>query len=165
MKNLHSGTSSKLDLAAEVVRLFGAASFTLNGVSMLPILRPGDRLTVQSADLAIVRPGQIVQFSLWGRLVCHRVIRHCGSHLMTQGDIVPSPDPPVTAENLLGVVVSIERHGRSFVPPLRPGLASRFTAAVLRHSLFPLRVWQRVRSLQKKVEWQWKTLPRFSESS
>lgn len=136
---------------------------------MLPAIRPGDILVVHRREIQGVQPGEIAFISCYDRLVAHRVKGAAGDRSrgvwVTQGDAVPSADPPVASEHLLGVVVSIERDGRSFAPPLGPGLSDRFIAAILRHSDFALRIWQRVYRLRNQIARHWKTLPDLSEPS
>jgi signal peptidase I len=144
--------STKSDLAAEVLRSSGTLRLRVSGSSMLPSIWPGDVLVIRRREIGQVRPGETAFISSHGRLVAHRVKAVQGAaakeYLITQGDTVPSPDPPVTAENLLGVVVTIERHGRSFAPRLRPGLAARVTAAVLRRSSRASKILQRAYALR-----------------
>lgn len=120
---------------------------------MLPAVRPGDVLVVHRRDLREVQPGDIAFFSSRGGVVAHRVKftnAHC---LTTQGDSLPQPDPAITMQNFLGVVVSIERDRHFFVPSRRRGMLSRFTAAILRRSDFAMRMWLaawiRIRALRK----------------
>jgi hypothetical protein len=136
--------SAKCALAAEVLRDSGSLRLRATGSSMLPSIWPGDVLIIQKREIELIAAGETAIFSPNGRLTAHRVISHHGSFLATQGDSVPQPDPPVTANDLLGVVVSIERGGKLFAPALRPGLLARCTAAVLRRSGLATRVWLRV---------------------
>jgi hypothetical protein len=139
--------SAKCDLAAEVLRTNGSLRLRAWGSSMLPSIWPGDVLVIQKRELRQVAVGATAVFFPSGRVTAHRVVSHHGTFLVTQGDSVPQPDPALTAENLLGVVVSIERGGKVFAPALRPSLLARGTAAVLRRSDFAVRVWLRVHLL------------------
>ncbi len=139
--------SAKCDLAAEVLRASGILRLRAWGSSMLPSIWPGDVLVIQKRELRQVAAGETAVFFPSGRMTAHRVVSHHGSFLVTQGDSVPQADPPVTADNLLGVVVSIERGGKILVPVLRPSLLARCTAAVLRRSDFAVRVWLRMHML------------------
>lgn len=136
--------SAKCALAAKVLRESGSLRMLATGSSMLPSIWPGDVLIIQKREIQQIATGETAVFFPNGRMTVHRVVSHHGSFLVTQGDSVPQPDPPVTAENLLGVVVSIERDGKVFAPALRPGLLARWTAAVLRRSDFAVGVWLRV---------------------
>jgi hypothetical protein len=133
-------------LAADVLLVSGRVRFRATGSSMLPAVRPGDVLEVHRREIHEVKCGEVAFFSCYGGVAAHRVISKRGL-LITQGDSVPCPDPPVTAENLLGAVVAIERDGKVFAPELRGGLVARCTAAVLRRSDLAMRVWLHVHSL------------------
>ena len=137
-------------LATELLRVHGSLRLRATGFSMLPAIQSGDILFVHRCAIHEVRPGEVAFFSCYGGVVAHRMIARMQECMIAQGDTVPSPDPPVTAENLLGVVVSIERDGKSFAPPLRPDLFSRLTATLLRRSHFALRVWLKVHGRSKK---------------
>src|ERR1700723_2953564 len=59
----------------------------VSGTSMLPTLRPGDRLLV--ARTGRIRPGDVVVVHdprLWSRLVCKRVVTADASHIVVRGD-------------------------------------------------------------------------------
>jgi len=83
---------------------------------MLPALYPGDILTIQRESLGAIQPGDIVLYLRGGRFFIHRslrsVVRASESALVTRGDAMPHADQPVTAEELLGKVISIERGGQ-----------------------------------------------------
>lgn len=139
--------SAKCDLAAEILRESGNLRLRATGSSMLPSIWPGDVLIIQKREIEQVAPGETVVFFPNGRMTAHRVVSHHGSFLVTQGDSVPQADAAVTAENLSGVVVCIERGGKMFAPARRPGLLARCTAAMLRRSDLAVRVWLRVHLL------------------
>ncbi len=134
-------------LARSVILDSGRLRFRASGSSMLPVIRPGDILVVHRRELHEVRQGEIAFFFCYDRMAVHRVVLKSPALLITQGDTHFSPDPPVTAENLLGVVVFIDRNGKVFAPAPRPSFVSRWTAAVLRRSDFAVSVWLRVYSL------------------
>src|SRR5437762_10192324 len=83
-------------LAAEVVSSFGEVCLRVTGSSMLPSVWPGDMLTICRADMAAVRPGQIVLFRFDGWLLAHRVVRKVGRRgeqfLITRGDCLSRVD-------------------------------------------------------------------------
>ena len=139
--------SAKCDLAAEILRTNGSLRLRAWGSSMLPAIWPGDVLVIQKREIRQVAVGETAVFFSSGRVTAHRVICHRGTFLVTQGDSVPQPEPALTAENLQGVVVSIERNGKAFAPALRPALVARGTAAVLRRSDLAVKVWLRVHLL------------------
>jgi hypothetical protein len=108
-------------LAEEVVRAFGEVRLRVFGTSMVPSILPGDLVLIQRAGLHEVSPGEVVLFLQKGRLFVHRVVdreflavagRPKESRLITRGDRLRHEDPPVTAPELLGRVVSIKRDDR-----------------------------------------------------
>jgi signal peptidase I len=90
-------------------------SFFYRGTSMTPIFKPGDCLSVMPVPLDQVRIGDVIVYRVrkdedQDAQVVHRVIVKKPTGLGTRGDSNSSPDPGlVTAQNLLGVVVSYER--------------------------------------------------------
>lgn len=98
---------------------------------MLPILWPGDLLTIRSMDVEQVVPGDIVLVLRDQRFFVHRLIaikthRDCRWYV-TKGDSLNSNDPPAPESHLLGRVASVRRGNRTFVPrknisPLLSGL-------------------------------------------
>ena len=134
----------------------GKVRLRATGSSMLPEVRPGDVLVIHRRELSEIRLGDIAVFSCYGGVAAHRIILKEAGSCTSQGDSVPCPDPPVTAENYLGLVVSLERAGTSLIPCPRPGVLSRFTAAVLRRSDLATRLWlagwRLISSLRKSSE-------------
>lgn len=123
----------KCDLASEVLRRFGELRLQVTGASMLPSLWPGDLLTIHSAQLSEVSRGDIVLFFREGRFFVHRALSVSADHLLTRGDGLATPDPPVGPNELLGRVVSVARHGALGCPaPL--GTFGRFLAFGVRRS-------------------------------
>lgn len=88
------------------------ASITSSGTSMLPLIRPGDRL-VLDCRLAPLAPGDVIAFRRSGHVVAHRLVRSL--HLdgrrffLTRGDNAAACDPPVPPEGVLGRVILVER--------------------------------------------------------
>ena len=123
-------TAVKCELAAEVARTHGEVRVEVTGSSMLPAVRPGDRLVVRRREFSEVQAGQIVLYSRDSALVAHRVVKRVGrpdgDQLVTRGDSLLQDDSPVQESEVLGVVVSIERGGGRQV---RPELTMRRRAA------------------------------------
>src|SRR5438876_11761043 len=99
----------KCDLAADVIRRFGALRLRVNGFSMLPSIWPGDIACV--SRVAAYRPGDVVLFSRKGRLFVHRVVEMSGGAVVTRGDSMLDADPPVALSDVLGRVEAIEGGG------------------------------------------------------
>jgi signal peptidase I len=96
----------------------------VKGMSMLPIIREGDRILVQPLKSPPVR-GDILALHQANGLVAHRLLRLSydsvgeGSYL-TQGDHALMPDPPVTIDQILGRAVTLQ-HGSKILRLDEPG--------------------------------------------
>jgi hypothetical protein len=109
---------------------------------MLPAAWPGDILSISSCDARQALPGDIVLFTLDGRLVAHRVVERVSdqgsSYWITRGDSLSCNDPPVSQDQLLGRISAIQRGNRRLVPRLT--LWSRTASWIIRRSEFCTRV-------------------------
>jgi hypothetical protein len=110
---------------------------------MAPFIRDGDVITVSPFRRARPRIGEVVAFARPGeeRLVVHRVVARHGPDTFIQGDGVPGhADGIIPAENLLGRVTRVERHGREVWLGLGP---ERYAIAWLSRTrrLIPLGGW------------------------
>jgi signal peptidase I len=124
----------KCDLAADVIRRFGTLRLRVNGFSMLPSIWPGDVACVSSVDRDAYRPGDVVLYARNRRLFVHRLVEMTGEAVVTRGDALLDPDPPVRAGDLLGRVVSIERGGSRVDLPREVSWGRRVAGAVLGQS-------------------------------
>ena len=88
------------------------------GHSMRPSIHDGDRVLV-AHGWAGVRRGDVVVFRQAGKLVAHRVVRitdgAAGPTFLTKGDNTPRFDPPLSAGEIVGRVLAVERDGRHVV--------------------------------------------------
>jgi|SRR5271170_5753495 len=126
------------ELVVDVAHNFGEVSLRVTGASMVPALWPGDVITIRRRDIAELQPGQIVLSRRQRELVAHRIVWIRGDSVITRGDSLLLDDPPVNAFNIVGEVVSIDRHGR----PLRPkqSFSQRTGSFILRRSGLCLRM-------------------------
>jgi signal peptidase I len=103
----------KHNLAAEVLRSTGFLRLSAVSYSMLPSLWPGDPLTIRAHSLDQIQTGDVVLFLREGRFFIHRTVRafELGSErrVVTRGDAMPKADTPISAAELLGKVVSVQR--------------------------------------------------------
>jgi signal peptidase I len=87
------------------------------GGRMLPAIRGGDIVIVRPAGVSDVTIGDVVVFRQADMLVAHRLVRKFGTNgaavLVTKGDFRPRPDEPLSADKVLGKVITIERNGRT----------------------------------------------------
>jgi hypothetical protein len=127
----------KCEMASEVLRSSGSLRLRVTGWSMLPAVFPGDTLLIQRADSQALSKGDIALFSRGQRLFAHRVIAKSGAAgdpIITQGDGMLRPDPPVSESEVLGKVSFIIRNGRLIEPQTAPDFRDRTTAALIRRS-------------------------------
>ena len=123
---------TKIELAAEVLDRFGSGRLQVQGSSMLPSLRPGDEVELRSPSQQI-EVGDVVAYRRADRLFVHRVVeRNCRGELVTRGDTLPQADAPVSESELLGVVSSVRRRGKSV--SFQNTFARRATASLFRSS-------------------------------
>ena len=103
--------------STELLRARWTVRVGARGLSMFPILATGDAVTV--APARSYAPGEVVVYVRGEAEVCHRVTgilqREGRRWLLLRGDALFFPDKPVSAERILGRVVSVEM-GRVSVP-------------------------------------------------
>jgi len=145
----------KCELAAEVLCSTGALRLQVSGTSMLPAVWPGDTLLIERVESQKVSEGDIVMFGRDRRLVVHRVIGRietpAESMIVTRGDAMPEPDPPIPERDLLGKVSVILRNGKLIAPRRTPRLTERTMAALIRRSDIAARVVMGIRGLQQTL--------------
>ena len=140
--SLGDANALKCELAGEVLRSSGTLRLRVTGWSMLPTVMPGDTLVIDHISSDGVSEGDIVLFVRDRRFFVHRVITK-GSHdaaIVTCGDAMPAPDPPVPECDLLGKVTLIVRNGKCIEPARSPRFSVRAVSALVRHSTFAARV-------------------------
>jgi signal peptidase I len=123
---------SGVALLEEVLRRFGTARVRVQGSSMVPAIRPGDEVRLQSVAPSETQPGDIVAFRQGERLFVHRVVGSSVGGLLTQGDALSSPDAPVNPDEFLGKVTQIERQGA--LVGINNSVLQRAAAALFRRS-------------------------------
>lgn len=142
---------SKIELVAEAIRSFGDLRLRVTGSSMLPAIRPDDELLVHRCTIDESAPGDVVLYIRQRRLFAHRVISRSIAHLIAQGDGMAQPDPPVTADELLGKVIRVMRRGCTVCDASKPNLPARLAAALFRRSAIAGRVFVRLQSLHSRA--------------
>ena len=90
-------------------------SIPVTGDSMLPLIQEDDRVLV-AHGYAEIRPGDVIVFWQAGKLLIHRVIHVYGDRsspaYLTKGDHAREFDSSVSAQEIIGKAVSIERRNR-----------------------------------------------------
>ena len=140
---LGEANAVKCDLAGEVLRSSGTLRLRVTGWSMLPSVMPGDTLVIERTSGNAVSEGDIVLYGRDRRLFVHRVVAKGSLNdqtIVTRGDSMPHPDPPVSEQDVLGRVAFILRDGKCVEPMRTLRLPERALAALLRRSTFAARV-------------------------
>ena len=114
---------------------------------MVPGVWPGEIVTIHRAALADLKCGELVLFRRDGRFVIHRAVNFAAGALTTRGDAMAAADPPVSADQILGRVVSILRGDANREPVRVPGLQARLFGWMVRHSRLAMRLALRLHAL------------------
>lgn len=115
---MQPGTSDRYtNVALDLLRHSGQAGtatrLLVTGTSMLPLLRPGDAVWLQLIDPAALRPGDLVLIRQQDVLLTHRLIVVGPERWQTKGDNNRLADLLVTAQQIVGQIVAVERGGTS----------------------------------------------------
>lgn len=147
MKDFRSELKGELFL--EVLKTRGKAKLAVTGASMLPSIWPGDILEVRQREMAEISPGDVVLCERQGAFLAHRVVKKQGGPerplLITRGDTLRAPDPPVEPEELLGCVAAVWRGERRRDARLTPW--RRAAAWLFCRSHLSIKVALRIRGL------------------
>jgi Peptidase S24-like len=105
------------------------------GGSMLPLIRPGDRLLV-GFGARDVEPGDVILFRHDGLVVAHRVVgireRDGVRRLIAKGDNEPFATEDVAPADLLGIVRALDRGAAGLSRRALGGTTGRTTARLSR---------------------------------
>lgn len=105
------------EMASEAIAAGVEVRVAVRGRSMEPTLVNGDVVTLAPVEKKRLRPGCIVAWRTDAGMVVHRYLgRLSDGRLRTAGDNVGHRDRPPRREDLVGIVVEVERGGRRFVP-------------------------------------------------
>ena len=100
-------------LARELLSQGHCVRLRVAGGSMEPLIQSGDQVEIEPAAMESVRVGDVVLFSLGGRLFLHRVVARRGvggeARLQAHGDHNFRPEPEFGPEELLGVALALYR--------------------------------------------------------
>jgi signal peptidase I len=153
----------KCEMAAQVLRTFGALRLEVTGLSMLPSIWPGDVLLIERREMRAIGAGDIVVFARQEKLVAHRALHKTvvgeESYAITRGDSLLSADEPVSPAELLGSVRSILRAGEYVTPEAELNLSARVTAEMVRRFGCIARILAFVHRVREDA-WKRKTLCR-----
>lgn len=149
--------SLRCELAAEVLHSSGHVRIQVTGWSMLPTLWPGDTLLIERAVSDEVSPGDIVLCARNRRFFVHRVVGKDESTIMTCGDAMPQPDPPVAHRGLLGKVRFVLRRGGRIEPARTLRFPKRAVAALIQRSHLAARIFMALHT--RRQGWKLQNLP------
>ena len=118
-KNSKDDTMTKLNysdfITQEVLTQGFSISLKGRGFSMYPFVRTGDKLFIQPVKMDELNIGDIVFYRrAQNFFIAHRLIKKIDQMTMlTKGDNRSDYDEPVSADIVLGRVVSINRNGKT----------------------------------------------------
>ena len=104
-----------LDLAEILIDNDHQLQLRMQGFSMYPTLRPGDKGLVRKCSINEIQTGDIIVVKKQHKLIAHRLIRIVSGGTNTlyicRGDQNGFEDKPATAGEIVGKLVSYERNG------------------------------------------------------
>ncbi len=121
-----------IDMSTELLRQGKNVRFRAPGLSMHPTIKEGETITVVPVTLGNIKRGDILLYLAGMKVIAHRVVKikreksdstsHTSTHskelrphliFTLRGDASAICDDPVKAQQILGKVVSVERHGHN----------------------------------------------------
>ncbi len=134
--------STFVEVSSELLAKGYGVRFRASGGSMRPAICDGDVITVAPAGEGRVLPGNVIVYRDRGRLFAHRIVsvksnaEHGGYHqLLLRGDAATTCDAPVSADRVLGEVVTVQRGRGATGLRVLPHFAARVLRG-LRRRLF-----------------------------
>ena len=119
-----------LEVSTDLLREGYGVRFRAPGHSMHPTIRDGEMVTVEPLKATRVRRGDIILYRTKSGLIAHRVMliesKEDEAYVFhLRGDASTSFDAPVSAEQILGRVVAVERDGHRIALTGRKARLSR----------------------------------------
>ncbi len=119
------------------------------GQSMIPFLRPGQKVKLTPVDISLIVKGDLVAFQKQDYLVIHRVHHILREnemvHLITKGDSNLNPDEPVGKDTYLAKV-SMIYHGNKWIKLSPTSILSRTVLLFGRFYSLPFWLWKHFES-------------------
>ena len=91
-------------------------SLCSEGVSMLPILHPGDIITYNKIRFPQCKTNDVILIKQNKKLFAHRVIYKARNYLITKGDNNLQADKRVYPHQIIAKVIQVKRNGKLFNP-------------------------------------------------
>lgn len=156
-KEISLDGSTLTDLIREVCVKEAALRFKAKGFSMSPFIKDGDILTISSIDGKPVNLGNVVAFKCRrnNKLVIHRMVARKDDRYLIKGDNCTQADCLTQRQDILGVVVKVEREGKDIRFGIGP--ESKMIAVLSRIKFLPFffwGLWSVRNSLRKYMKWQ-----------
>jgi signal peptidase I len=115
------------------------------GRSMIPYLRPGQKVQLAPVDMSQIVRGDLVAFHKADYLVVHRVHAVLSANgtiqLLTKGDSNLNVDAPVDAQNYLAKVIAVQR-GSSWRKVSPRSISARLSLQLGRFYSLPFWLWK-----------------------
>jgi ribosomal protein S18 acetylase RimI-like enzyme len=113
-EELHLSNLGQLELLRGMTERGVPLRTAARGSSMAPFIRDRDVLTIAPLNGVDPRVGDVVAFTLTdaGILSIHRIVARTSRGWLVRGDNAAQADGAVTADQILGRVVRVERNGR-----------------------------------------------------
>lgn len=105
-------TGTEKSLLIETMGHNGSCRVRAGGHSMLPSIRDGDTVCIESLKGGLPAKGDVVAFFNGENLILHRVVKG----LLTRGDRYFTSTRVVAIDEILGKVLWVERNGERFAP-------------------------------------------------
>ena len=127
--------SASRRVLADELQQGNSIGFPIQSTSMSPSIRPGDVLTVKSADPHRLQQGDILLLEIENEWIVHRLmtLRRIGEEVcvITRGDNADSLDQPVPLDNVLGKVAEIKHQDRPVSSGKMPALNNMDDAVLM----------------------------------
>lgn len=102
------------DIVEHLLRDGQSVHFRAGGPSMNPAIKDGDLVKILPVHNALrIRPGNIILFRKYDRLLLHRVIKIKGPAIFTAGDASLEGLEKAAAGDIIGKAFSVTRHNKT----------------------------------------------------
>jgi hypothetical protein len=110
-RGTYTGAGEVTALLLEVLARHGAVWVREASRSMSPLIREGDEVRLVPPERRRIRQGALIACRREEGLVLHRVLASNEAGVITKGDALASPDPPVGWADVVARVAALRRAG------------------------------------------------------